>query len=231
MTDLDRMRLHVEALFTHDFEGDLVRVNEPGGLPAPRFFLGRTVGGAVCRFRHDVDRELRAELEAAVADEVLGADVLDSPLDPSPYQRILARRTPVERTWLGPAFSFPDTVPTAIGTVLVTEANARVLHPHFEAWTTDVGVCDPMAARLIDGQAVSLCGSVRRISAAHEAGVETAAGFRGRGHASQAVAAWAQAVREMNRVPLYSTSWQNEASRALAGKMALLPFGNDLHIT
>jgi hypothetical protein len=41
------MRLHVEALFIHDAEGQLVRVNDPDGAPAPRFFLGRTVDGAV----------------------------------------------------------------------------------------------------------------------------------------------------------------------------------------
>ena len=231
MNELELMNLHVEALFTRDSEGDLVRVNEPGGLPAPRFFLGRTVNGTVCRFRHDVDRDLRAELEAAVADKVRGDDVLDSPMNPAPYQRILARLAPVERTWLGPAFSFPDILPNAIGTTLVTEANARILHPFLEDWIPDVGVCHPMAARVIDGQAVSVCGSVRRTSASHEAGVDTAAAFRGRGHAFRVVAAWAQSVREMNRVPLYSTSWQNEASRAVARKMGLLPFGNDLHIT
>ena len=225
------MRLHVEALFTHDSDGDLVGVNAPGGLPAPRFFLGRTVDGAVCRFRHDIDPDLRAELEAVVAGNGVEERVLDAPLDPSPYAAILARRAPVERTWLGPAFCFPDILPAASGTTLATEANARILHSFLAEWVPDVVVCHPMFALMIDGQAVSVCGSVRKTSAAHEAGVETAVGFRGQGHASHAVAAWAKAVRAMDRVPLYSTSWQNEASRALAGKLALVPFGNDLHIT
>ena len=45
------------------------------------------------------------------------------------------------------------------------------------------------------------------------------------------VAGWARAVREAGVEPLYSTSWQNAASRAVARKLALVPFGSDVHIT
>jgi mono/diheme cytochrome c family protein len=69
------------------------------------------------------------------------------------------------------------------------------------------------------------------LAAAHEAGVETAASCRGRGYAAPVVAAWARAVRDVGRVPLYSTSWRNEASRAVARKLGLVCFGSDLHIT
>ena len=83
----------------------------------------------------------------------------------------------------------------------------------------------------MDGRAVSVCASVRRSTAAHEAGVETAPQYRGRGLAPRAVAAWARAVLTMDRVPLYSTSWQNEASRNVARKLGMTHFGNDLPIT
>jgi hypothetical protein len=231
MSDLELMRLHVEALFTHDASGDLVQANEPRGLPAPRFFLGRTLAGSICRFRHDVDRELREELEAAAAHEIRGEYVLALPLSPLPYETILARRAPVERTWVGPAFSFPDDLPDAVGTTLVTATNAQMLQPSLADWLPDVGVCDPMVVATVDEHAVSVCGSVRRTAAAHEAGVETAVSFRARGYASQVVIAWASAVREMAHVPLYSTSWRNDASRALARKLCLVQFGNDLHVT
>jgi predicted GNAT family acetyltransferase len=72
---------------------------------------------------------------------------------------------------------------------------------------------------------------VRITPAACEAGVETAPGFRGHGHAARVVAAWALAVRDAGQIPLYSTSWQNTASQAVARKLGLRQFGADLHIT
>jgi RimJ/RimL family protein N-acetyltransferase len=231
ISDRELMRAHIEALFTHDAAGDLVRVNELDGAPAPRFFLGRTVEGLVRRFRHDIDDELRRELETASEDVVVRERVLDSPPDPSRYEDILARSAPVQRTWAGPAFCFPRELPTTIGTVLVTEENAQLLHPLLAPWVADVRTGQPLFALVVDGQAVAVCGSVRRTSMALEAGVETARPYRGRGYAARVVAAWARAVRDMSRVPLYSTSWQNEASRAVARKLALICFGNDLHIT
>jgi RimJ/RimL family protein N-acetyltransferase len=225
------MRAHVEAEFTHDAEGDLVRVNEPDGAPAPRFFLGRTVDGTLWRFRHDVDQELRRELEAAAEDDARREVALASPPSPSRYQDILARVAPVQRTWVGPAFCFPDELHTTSGPIAVTEENAQLLDPFLTAWVADVPVCQPMFALTVDGHAVSVCASVRRTSVAYEGGVDTAPPYRGHGYAPQVVTAWARAVRDMGRVPLYSTSWQNEASRAVARKLALICFGSDLHIT
>jgi RimJ/RimL family protein N-acetyltransferase len=223
------MALHVEALFTHDAAGRLVRVNEPDGAPAPRFFVGRTIDGPVLRFRHDVPSDVRKELEAAVAGDVHG-HTLDAPISPTRYEAILDRWAPVQRRWAGPAFSFPDELPSAIGAILVTENNAAFLQPLLAGWIPDVPRCQPMYALAVDANAVAVCCSVRTTPEAHEAGVETALAFRGRGYAALIVAAWARAVRELGRIPFYSTSWQNEASRAVARKLGLIHFGSDLHI-
>lgn len=88
-----------------------------------------------------------------------------------------------------------------------------------------------MSALVLEGRAVAVCCSVRRTDTAHEAGVETAAALRGRGHGAAAVRAWIRALREAGPLPLYSTSWQNGASQSVARKLGLLRFGNDLHVT
>src|SRR5215204_446484 len=140
----DLMRLHVEALFTHDDDGCLVRSNEPGGAPAPRFFLGRSADGVTLRFRHDVHPDLRRELETAVADHAHDALALDSPTDPSRYRDILARHAPVEKMESGPAFSFPRELRVFGDAIRVTATNAAVLRPLLEPWLPDVPVGQPM---------------------------------------------------------------------------------------
>jgi RimJ/RimL family protein N-acetyltransferase len=225
------MLLHIDALYTRDATGDLVRVNEHNGAPAPRFFLGRTTDGVVRCFRHDVDLATRQELEAATSDDVLRTQPRHAPPDLTPYARILGRVAPVEHTEAGPAYYFPQTLPAPNGPVLVTDDNAEMLRPLLQAWIPDVRLCPPLFALQVDGQAVAVCASVRITSDAYEAGVETSPAYRGRGYAAQVVTAWARAVREMGRVPLYSTSWQNTASRAVARKLGLVHFGSDVHLT
>jgi hypothetical protein len=231
MDDRDLMRIHVEALFTRDGPGDLVRANEPNGGTAPRFFLGRTAYGDMWWFRHDVAPDVRAELEAEIREDNDRGSVVESPIDPAPYQTILARSAPVERTWVGPAFQFPESLSRNANATRVTDANAEVLTLHLAPWLPDVRLSQPLFVVTCDEHAVSVCGSVRQTHEAYEAGVETAATYRRRGFAVPAVAAWACAVRELGRVPLYSTSWQNTASQAVARKLALIQFGSDLHIT
>jgi GNAT superfamily N-acetyltransferase len=224
------MRLHVEALFTHDESGRLLRVNEPDGAAAPRFFVGITTEGVLQRFRYDVDDDTRRELEDAHSDD-LGRSIEDRKPNADRYRAILDRVTPVERVWTGPAFCFPREHTASPDVVLVTAENADILQPLLASWIPDVRLNPPMFAKVVDGHAVSVCCSVRRTSDAHEAGVETAGAYRGQGYAAQVVAAWANAVREFGLVPLYSTSWENERSQAVARKLGLTHFGSDLHIT
>ncbi|MGH7560422.1 MAG: GNAT family N-acetyltransferase [Gemmatimonadales bacterium] len=222
----DFMRLHVEALFTHDDAGRLLAVNEPGGAAAPRFFLGRTADGDAWWFRRDVGAALVSDLETLCEALPAGLDI-----DPAPFVERLGRDEPVQKVWAGPAYRFPETPAADEGTVRVTADNAALLSPHLEAWLGDVAAGMPMAVALAGEKAVAVCGSVRMTREAHEAGVETHRDSRGRGYGARAVKAWARVVREMDRVPLYSTSWENGGSRGLASRLELIHFGNDLHIT
>ena len=82
-----------------------------------------------------------------------------------------------------------------------------------------------------DGHAVSVCFCARKSNVAAEAGLETAIEFRGRGLAPRVVSAWALAVRETGRIPLYSTSWSNDASLAVARKLGLMAYASSWSIS
>lgn len=132
------MERPVEALFTHDAVGRIVRVREHDGAPAPRFFLGRTADGLVRRSRHDVDDVLCRALEAACdASPPPGASSDPGEAMATELSRcaaVLARSARVERTEAGPAFNFPDELPAPCGehdsaVAVVTEANADILYP------------------------------------------------------------------------------------------------------
>lgn len=227
----DLIRAHLEALFTADGSGRLVSVNEPGGGVAPRFFLGRTRDGLVWAVRRDLEPGLAADLETL-------AESVPPGLDPEWVDRVshsfltvLARDAPVQRTWTGPAFAFPRELPRADGAIAVTPDNAAVLARYLADWLLDAEQGVPMAALLQGADAVSVCCSVRVTDRAHEAGVETHPDFRGRGHAARVVAEWAREVRARNRIPLYSTSWENHASLNVARKLELVHYGSDFHAT
>jgi hypothetical protein len=225
------MRLHIETLFTHDATGRMLRVNEPDGKRAPRVFIGRTTNGHEVRVRDDVDTSLASELVAICAGETPGNELLEAPYGAGPYEAALGRVSDVERIWVGPAYGFPHELPDASSAVPVSETNASLLERFLPEWLPDVAFRQPFFASVVDGHAVSACCSVRIGEIADEAGVETTPNYRRQGHAAQAVAAWAAAVRARDRIPLYSTSWQNAASQAVARKLGLLRFGSDLHIT
>jgi GNAT acetyltransferase len=225
------MHMHVRALFTQDGRGRLVAVNEPSGKPAPRIFLGRTVQGSVWWLRHDLDEALVNGLEAVCREGSLSSHPVADPAMVERLSAVLTVAAPVERVWVGPAFVCPQMSSAGGSAVRVDRANADLLSPFLEDWRADAERGVPMAVSLEDRRAVSVCCSVRQTEQAHEAGVETHPAFRGRGHGARAVTGWANGVRNLGRVALYSTSWDNEASRRLAATLGLEQFGTDLHIS
>lgn len=228
---LELARLHVETLFTHDQDGRLLNVNEPAGAPAPRFFLARTTAGDLIRFRYDVDAALARELEAACRDDQNLDITTATPSTQAQLQALLKSAAPVQKGWSGPAYCFPDNLPDSPDVVRIQSDHAHLLEQHLSEWLEDVERSQPLVVMLESGQAVSICGSVRRGSHAHEAGVETIPAFRGRGHAAKVTAAWAREVRRAGLIPLYSTSWENAASRSVATKLGLKQYCADMHFT
>jgi predicted GNAT family acetyltransferase len=110
-------------------------------------------------------------------------------------------------------------------------ANAHLLHPSLVSWAAELRQRRPCFAVFRGGQAVAICCSSRTTPRAAEAGVETVAAFRGHGAAGLAVEAWAAAVRAEGRIPFYSTAWTNLPSRAVARKLGLELFAENLHVS
>jgi hypothetical protein len=224
------MNLQLEAGYTHNGDSRLLTVNEPwdGTVPAPRFFLGRTVDGAVIRrYRLDLASDLIEPLEALAAGEIPAADFREKPKHFDEYLEILGGR----KFTMGPCFLIPPGAGAAEenSTPLVTVTRSNIENysrEGFEWLIDEIAVVQPCVAYIHQGRIVSQCRSVRISPRAREAGLETLEGFRGRGLASLVTAGWARAVRRMGALPFYSTSRENTASQNVARKMALYHYGN-----
>ncbi|MDE2933752.1 MAG: GNAT family N-acetyltransferase [Chloroflexota bacterium] len=233
LLEADWLDLHLRALFVHDERGRIVTRNALDGGPAPRFFLGRTPDGNRWRFRGDLPDDLVEPLEALCAAEPPATDLRAPPCHGERYRELLAAHAPVAEAWSGPAYHFPEELPPTASEVLpLNTENAHLLRGgDLEPWVEDIGQSEPLVAIVQEDRAVSVCGSVRITPEAHEAGVETSANARGRGFAVAVVAAWARAVRELGAEPLYSTSWENIASQAVARRLGLIPYASTFHMT
>jgi RimJ/RimL family protein N-acetyltransferase len=234
MSDLQLLELQAGALFTYDSAGRIVATNEPDGGPAPRFFLGRTRMGNLWRLRNDLPEVTALRLNELAAAEPVVDDLRAEPTKMDSFLEALSADQEVRHVWSGPAFGFPDTLPAQTVTVTqISRATLHLLHQmnwdqtalarEFEQW-------EPMFAIVEDDVAVSLCFSSRLTENAAEAGVETLEAYRGRGYAPALVTAWAHVVRALGCIPLYSTSWDNLASQAVARNLGLVQYGVDFSL-
>ena len=229
-TDLGLMELHVEALYRHTAEGRLLETREVDAVRAPRFFLGRTRSGNLWRFRDDLPASLERGLDALAAAEPVLPELSREPAALLQIRELLHEHEEIERIEVGPAYSFPEVLSPPAQVLRLTDESSEVLEEEFAWLRTERAACEPALAVVIEGRAVSVGFSSRVTGRAAEAGVNTLEAFRCRGHASQVVAAWAMAVREMGRVPLYSTSWDNLASQGVARRLGLRLYGVDLSV-
>lgn len=244
--DLDWMELHLRCLYHHDANDRIVRTRQPNGWPSPLFHLGRTSLGNLWRFRDDLEPAAIRELaRLAGRESAIPADGQHSPPERLEAMRSVLRSvTELVFEWRGPAFRFPAAIEEppvgseALPIVRVGPGGESLLEECFADSIPELAVRQPCLAAVAGDRAVSLCYAARPLdvtgsaaSVVAEAGVETAAGHRHRGHARRVVAAWARAVREMGGEPIYSTSWDNKASRGVARALGLVFYGEDLHFS
>ena len=232
-TDIELMKIQVEVLFTQDENGCLQRINEPTGdvEPAPRFFFGYTNEGSICKFRHDLPDNVIAQLKEVAAAEPMLVNPEKMPKNHRQFEDILQNHAPIERVWVGPAYRFPEHIAPPTNVIRLSREDAGLLKEDLADIRSELNSSHPCLAIIEDSQVLSICRSVRASVRAHEAGVETLAYYRQRGYATSVVAAWALAIRALNLIPLYSTSWDNVASQGVAQRLGLVQYGVDYHVT
>lgn len=224
------MTLKAKTLFTYDARERMVGSNEPDPERAPRLFLGRTSAGHVWRVRDDLSEAMAGEVARILEDEPLLGEPQQRPAAFDALCALLAREAPVAEIWEGPAFHFPTEIPSPTGVVAIDRGNVSLLEAHFPYTAAYMGERDPCTVVVADGVAIAACFSARSTPEAAEAGVHTEESFRGRGYAGKVTAAWANAIRAQGRVPIYSTSWDNLASQAVARKLGLVLFGAEMSL-
>jgi RimJ/RimL family protein N-acetyltransferase len=229
ISDMALMTLHCTTLFCLDATGRLRTVNEPGAPNPPRFWMGRTLAGNQWAFHHTLPAATVAALDELCQAEPVPTDLRRPPQHRAAIKALLAEHAPLTSEYRGPAYWVPETVAPTAPAVLIDDSTIGLLQPHFP-WATATDPyyrMGPLAATIVDGQAVSVCFCSRVPGQATEAGLETLAAHRGRGYAGAAVATWAAAVYGQGCLPLYSTDWENLASQAVARKLGLVCYGED----
>ncbi len=224
------VNLHLENLLNLDDRGRLLTVNDGTGREPPRFSMVLTAVGHRWFVRHDLDDVLAEELGRVAVAEPVGDEIPERPKHREAYRELLGGAQPVEEG-CGPAFALPEVSAEHGPAVELSTADRPLLERHFPGWARDFEPSRPFGAVIEDGAVVSVCGNARRKTRATEAGVETAEGYRGRGYARAVTAVWAAALRREGIVPLYSTSWDNAASRRVAAALGAVQYAVDFNLT
>ena len=221
------LEIQLDLLLARDAHGRLVATRDPVPRPAPRLFLSRSREGCLWTTRRDVDPATRDELHRLCACEPSLAD--PSPLrSPGCRARVCELLAPVATEHRGPCYVLPDRLPVDERAREIAGGESSDWPEAFPWLSDEFESIAPVAIAFEAGQPAAICHSPRGLtSVAAEAGVETLEPFRGRGLATAAVVCWARAVQRTRRLALYSTSWENAASQAVARRLSARLYGEN----
>ena len=232
------LNLRLNTLYILNSEGRILSTREPGAKRGPLFALVRNERGCDWAFRVDVPPDLVSEIEQLARKEPPAFKLRSPPMFADRYLSLLGgvhdpgcEGAAGVRLYTGPAFTFPDTITKSADVVLIEEEG--LLAKHFQGWAPGEIAAgrSPALAIIEDEYPVSICFCARRSASAAEAGLDTAEAYRGRGLGPRVTAAWALAIRASGRIPLYSTSWTNTASLAVARKLGLTAYACDWNLS
>ena len=219
-TTVSTPNLHLRTLFSLDGNGRIKNTREPDPSPGPLFSLIRGRSSCAWAVRADIRQDVADELDGLARQESPIWNLRQAPVHAERYMSLVNGGVDS-----GPAFTFPNEIARPEGTVFIEDP--QPLDRHFQGWeTSEIPERSPIVALVEEGCAVSICFSARRSNVAAEAGLETADSFRGRGLGPRVAAAWAIAVRTSGCLPLYSTSWSNDASLVVGRKLGLKAYAS-----
>lgn len=224
------IEIQLGVLFARSPSGDLIATRDAVPRAAPRVFLGRSREANAWAVRGDVEPVLRGKLERLLAAEPRW-DGGDSRAWPRCRARVHELLSPVASEHRGPAYVLDAELPRDDRAREILLAERFAWQAAFPWLAEEFEAVAPVAIAFAEGEPAAICHAPRGVTAAAaEAGVETLERFRGRGLATAAVACWARAVRRRGRLALYSTSWGNEASQAVARRLGARLYGEDWHL-
>lgn len=230
-TDFKLITLHTTALFNHDSTGRITGSNEPIPMTAPRLYVGRSPEGNVWRFGTSVPADLAARLDDVLRHELPTTNLEDPPKCLQQLTDLLGTQASVTEVSSGPAWLVPSATAIPDSVVVTSSLNADQIEEADQLFASDLAPSLPYAAVVVDGKVASLCSCSRITPEVAEAGLVTVPEYRGHGYAVAVTAAWAAAVRATGRLPLYSTDWDNLASRRVAAKLNLKLYGADFSMS
>lgn len=230
--DLALVRRRIPLLHNLDAHGRLSPYRRGDkSVPGPRFVMVRSRVGNTWTFRADLPRALTHALNTVCWAEPVRVDLTRPPSSATRVRIGLRIHAPIRHEWRGPACVLPPVAQPPRIAIRLQPTDTPVLHPDLAWVQTALPDIQPCFAIVETGRVVSACFSARIGRDAAEAGVETVAAYRGRGYASAATAAWAAAIQATGRAALYSTSWGNGASRAVARRLGARQYAEDWNIT
>jgi hypothetical protein len=214
--------VELETAFILDPGGRIQSTRESQARRGPLFTIIRSSSECAWAVRDDVPNDAAEAIETLARSEPPIRQLETPPLHAARYLALTGGCPGFH----GPAFRFPELSHRSSDVVVVDDE--RLLERNFQGWTSGEIAAGraPVMALTEAGYPVSICFCARRSDAAAAAGLETAAAFRGRGLAPRVVDAWAVAIRDSGRIPLYSAAWSNVASLAVARKVGLVPYAS-----
>jgi hypothetical protein len=231
MNDRDLMSIRADTLFTYNAQGRMLCSNEPNGYDAPRVFLGCTKSGYVLRFGEKIPEDVANQIEqitqqkSPINEPQIPLDILIA------VREVLSQHAPIRCEGGGPTYRFPSSGLPKSEAIQLSCDNIDIVSETYPWLFNELDDCQPCFAIVREAKAVSVCFSSRVGVYAREAGLETLASERRQGYAASVTSAWGASLQAAGIIPLYSTSWENLASQAVARHLGLIRFGADVTLT